>query len=253
MKREIRDLYYSLVSRDKYLINDFGHTNLIITAPHGGGMKPLSIPTRKYGKKLMDTYTRRLSKELIKLLSYSPYYVISDIHRSKVDLNRSIEEAAQGNSKAEGIWNDWNVYIDWYKDEIDRIYGKGLLIDIHSQGKTKSFQLGYGISARTYNRMRNRESYTEKSTLSSLKQDEYEMIFGEFSIRESLKRYGYDVLTPKDDDIYFNGGRDIEHFSGNGLGAIQIECPTSVLKKDLNGVAIALKHAILTFREWFIV
>ena len=57
---------------------------------------------------------------------------------------------------------------------------------------------------------------------------------------------------PKGDEMYFNGGRDVEKFSCNGLGAIQIESPTSVLKKDLEGVAVALFDAISTFKERFV-
>ena len=77
------------------------------------------------------------------------------------------------------------------------------------------------------------------------------VFFGPFSIKSSLEEYGYKVLFPKGNEEYFNGGRNIEVFSGGGLGSIQIEVPVQVLKRDLTSVAYCLYDSIETFRKEF--
>ena len=58
---------------------------------------------------------------------------------------------------------------------------------------------------------------------------------------------------PDGHEVYFNGGRDVEVFSGNGISAIQIECPVSILKKELDYVARALANIISDFRDTYVV
>ena len=55
------------------------------------------------------------------------------------------------------------------------------------------------------------------------------------------------ILNPTSDATYLNGGRNVRKISGNGIGGIQVECPISVLKEDLGGVAKALNFAIDRF------
>ena len=100
---------------------------------------------------------------------------------------------------------------------------------------------------------------TKNSTMHSLKEydpnyykSEHSILFGEYSFPHSLKSFGYKVLTPKDDKSYLNGGRNIREFKGEGIGSLQIECPISILKKDLDGVALALVKSIDIFSEQFL-
>lgn len=253
MKREIRDLYYSVVPRSSYLKFTAGNTNILITAPHGGGMKPVSIPRRKYGQKLMDTYTRRLTSKLIgRFPSHSsPSFLISDIHRSRVDLNRDIEEGAQGNKRAEKIWKEWDSTILGVQSWIKTNYTYGVYIDIHSHNDGDYFELGYNLSARNYRALYENGYTTYPTTIDTLYGKPYEMIFGYNSFRQGLRYYGYKDFFPTGNEVYFNGGRNIEVYSGFGIGAIQIECPVSILKKDLNGVADFLFDQISLFTRKF--
>lgn len=243
----IRDIFYSIFRKEDYLTYYRGDMNLIITACHGGDMRPLSIPNRKTGKKQKDGYTKSVTELILKRFKrQKPYYIIADIHRSKVDLNREIEEGAQGNPQAQKIWSNWNWRLDSYKEDILRNYGKGLLIDIHSNNDSNQFQLGYAISANDYIAVYKGENNT-KSSLNSLNGRLREKMFGQDSIKDTLEMYGYDVLMPSKDDTYFNGGRNIEYFSGNGLGAIQIEIPTNILKQEKELVAETISDAIKRF------
>ena len=252
MKREIRDLFYSVVTKKDYLRSNLGVDTLLLTAPHGGGIRPFNIPKRKYGQKLMDTYTRRLTDEIISIINLRPYYVIADIHRNRVDLNRNIEEACQGNTRAKKIWYDWDILIREYKYYILDYNRKGLHIDIHSHNNSNEFQLGYNLSARNYIRLCNGNN-VRGSTLDSIENYNLrDMIFGSHSINNILISSGYKVFFPRGNETYFNGGRNIEVYSGNGLGSIQIECPVSVLRYDRKNVAKVLSKAIEIFMEEFL-
>lgn len=251
MKREIRDLWYSVVPRNRYLQTGWNNSNIILAAPHGGGMRPVSIPKRSHGKTKMDTYTRRLTKSLISRFEDKPNYVIADIHRSRVDLNRDYDECCE-HPKAVEIWNDWNDTVEIFCRRVLRDFGDGLYVDIHSQAKTDTFHLGYSLSVDDYNRAKKRGSVSG-STIDSVENIElWDLMFGPYSIKSGLERFGFRAHEPKYESIYYNGGRNIETFSGNGLRAIQIECPISILREDREAVAFALRYSIDAFRERFL-
>lgn len=246
----IGDLFYSAIPKSSYLRTNIGNTNLILTAPHGGNIKPFYFPGRKYGNKSQDTYTRRLTEKILSILDIKPYYILADIHRSRVDLNRDIVEGCQGNYRAEKIWNSWDKILQRFTNEIVHKYNKGLYIDIHSHNNGDYFQLGYGLSASQYIRLYD-EMNVEGSSLDSLDYDLREVVFGNYSIKSSLEDYGYEVFFPSRDESYFSGGRNVEVYSGSGIGAIQIECPVSIIKYELDWVAFTLAKSIVRFQEKF--
>ena len=250
-----RDIIQSLFPSGKYLTYSEGKSNVLISAPHGGGIKPIHMPKRKYGNRLKDTYTRRLTEKVINYLSpIKPFYVYSDIHRSRVDLNREIVEAAQGNTYAERVWNEWNTLLKYYQNEIRRLYGTGLYIDIHSHNDGDYFELGYNLNARDYLNAFESGKINATTTIDSIgKSKVYDALFGKSSFHQQLKFYDLTPFMPDGHEVYFNGGRDVEVFSGNGISAIQIECPVSILKKELDYVARALANIISDFRDTYVV
>lgn len=255
-----RDLFYSIFPEGKkYLTYSRGETNVILSAPHGGGIKPINIPRRRYGNRGRDSYTRRLIQKIIELSPNKPFYIYSDIHREKIDLNRDIKEAAQGNKAMENVWHNWNRILDSYCLAVRNRYMRGLYIDLHSHDNNGKFQIGYGLSVKDYlNLMKDLKVKTKHSTMFPLKpfdriqyQSEHETLFGDSSIPHTLKKMGYEVLVPESDTNYLNGGRNIREFSGDGIGALQIEAPISVLRDDLDGVAMAIVESIGSFKERF--
>lgn len=251
----INDIRYSIFAREDYLTYDEGNNNIILSAPHGGGMKPFFIPNRQYGNKGRDSYTRRLIEKIIELSRDKPFYVYSDIHRSKVDLNRDIIEGAQGNIEMQGVWHQWNDILDIYLNRVRQSYGRGLYIDLHSHNKSNKFQIGYGMSVSDYLDGLDGKSTVSTSTLSPLfltESDPYEISFGKYSFVSLLEYLGCEVLVPRSDEEYLSGGRNIRVFNGKGIGSLQIECPVSALKKDIDWVADVLLSAIKIFDERFI-
>ena len=257
MRRETRDLFYSIVPRENYLDFSVGETNLILSAPHGGGMRPITIPKRKWGNTKMDTYTRRITKRLIELFDYKPYYVIADIHRSRVDLNRDLEEATQGNERVENIWRQWHRILSLYTNGISELYGEGLHIDIHSHSTSNMFHVGYGLSDKSYISLFNGSKYKDKSTLEHVikKSKLRDAIFGMDSIGDVITEHGYKVFEPPMDGNYYNGGYNIETYGAkveNKIASIQIEIPIRVAKIDFSGVCIAVFSAIQRFKKYHI-
>lgn len=245
----LRELFYSIVPKRDYLIAGRGDSNLIITAPHGGNLKPRHIPSRTQGKLQKDSYSLSLAQEVIHQLNVRPSYVLSEIHRSKVDLNREVVEATEGNPEAIKVYNDWNITIRTYKQLMLQKKGRGLLVDIHSNNDADYIQLGYGISAKSYNRIAN-GGLASGTTLDSLGGGLRRKMFGPNSIKTSLEYAGYRIPNPVNDAMYFNGGRTIEHFAGYGLGCVQVEVPTYMLKADKYRIALALSFAIEDFLKY---
>lgn len=249
----ITDLLYSATSNEsKFLTYNIGNLPVVISAPHGGNIKPISIPSRKYGNRSRDTYTRRLTARVVELLAKTgntPYYVYADIHRSRIDLNRDLGEATQGNEKMVQLWYKWNNVVRSYVSDAKRKYGNVLYIDIHSHNKNLEFQLGYGMSARGYVELLKTKDSPEPSTMDSIgyKANRYYPMFGKRSLFNGLKMGGFMVMEPRNENDYLNGGRNIREFSGNKVGAVQIECPIPVLESDLEDVAITLEKSILSF------
>lgn len=252
MQTKIRDVFYSVIPTT-YIRYGGWDTDLIITAPHGGGIRPLEIPRRRHGISFQDTYTRRITEDLLKLYPgvHKPHYVIADIHRSGVDLNRNVIEGAGHSVKAEIIWKTWHSLIQKYVRNDRKRFSKVLYVDIHSHNNNNSFQLGYNLDAARYLELKTMGKTRAVSTLDSLGFSKYEMIFGEHSFKRSLEDKGFSVYNPIGGEAYFNGGYNIETYSGNGVGGIQIEIPVSSAVTDYKETVMALKYAIERFRNAF--
>lgn len=245
----VKELFYSIFpSPSKYLTYKKGNSPIILSAPHGGGIIPRGVPHRTYGNRGKDSYTRSLIQKVIYNLSIEPYYIYSDIHRKIVDLNRNINEGAQGGDVAKSVWNLWHKTLYSYLNDVRANYGRGLYIDIHSHDKSRNFEIGIDLTASKYLKLKNRKITRANSSLYPLVKrgivSEYDLIFGGLGIASSFERNGYKVLVPKNDSSYLNGGYNIIKHRGNGIGAIQIECPIDVLREDLDGVASTITGAI---------
>jgi len=236
-----------------YLFIKEGKTNIVISAPHSGSAKPWNIPNRKYGNLLQDTYTKKLIQLVVKKLFWmEPYYIYSNIHRCKVDLNRDILEGAQFNTKAERIWKDWNMLIKYFTEQACEYGGKCLYIELHSHNDSNEIQLGYNLNARNYLKLMKIKRSNVSTTLDAIHPDPYETIFGDFSFKTSLENFGYKVFSPSNGKVYFNGGRGIETFSNSNVGAIQIEFPVLELGRNTDIAASAIYKAILNFKGMFL-
>ena len=127
---------------------EFGTIPLIISVPHGGVLESESIPKRKIGIHGIDKRTIELSHEFIsdiKMISKElkatekiPSYLISNVRRSKIDLNREESKAFNSNSYlGKRIYQFYHLKVKEFILENLRLFNYSLLIDIHGFEKNK--------------------------------------------------------------------------------------------------------------------
>ena len=252
-----------------------GDINLILTVPHNGYDRSEDIPIRQPGCKNSakvcrfpgrsrcdegkicrvvvdgDGYTQTIGKYVHtafkKLTGRTPHLIISNLHRSRMDPNREIAEAAQGNQAAMAAYEEFHGAIR----EAKKTFGRepGLLIDIHGQAHKKNrTEIGYLIKPKALNLGNYTNSKLSIKALVMRKKDTVEeFIWGSRSLGALFEDAGYKAVpspnkTSPGKDKYFNGGY-ITSTHGSWYGglvdAIQLEIPGEIRN---NGGKSLRKH-----------
>jgi hypothetical protein len=230
----------------KYIEYHPGNLPMVLTAPHGGRLMPQEIPNRKYGYFYHDEFTKELildiKNEYYKYTGKYPHVIICNLHRKKLDANRNIEEAAQGNRHAIKAWDEYQKYINLAKKTVTDQYMTGLLLDIHGYGREgKRIIFGYSISGKVFNSLSDEEinklMIQKRSSVSSIagstKMSYADLLRGPSSLGTLFEEYLYPAVpslkNPKPGSSeYFGGGFTVyKHgsFNGGKIDAILIETP----------------------------
>jgi len=133
---------------DKFIKFKKGNIPLILSVPHGGILECREIPTRLRGVLGIDKNTIKLTHDLIILLEdlsdtyfslqKSPSYIISNVRRSKIDLNRIETEAYLPNSfLAKKLYQFYHGKITELIDYNLMKYNYSFLLDIHGFEKRR--------------------------------------------------------------------------------------------------------------------
>ncbi len=143
--------------RRKYVEYIPGELPVIFSSAHGGRLMPDEIPDRSYGVLRNDLNTLELTlamrQALMDLTGQAPHVILSHVHRSKLDANREIGEAAQGNPYAELAWMEFQDLIVTARSAVSGDFGKGLYFDIHGhRHDIDRLELGYLLTAAELNR-----------------------------------------------------------------------------------------------------
>ena len=125
-----------------------GDLPLIIAAPHDGQLRPREIPDRTRGVTSADANTQDLARliaaEVHERTGRHVYLVICHLHRSKLDANRELDEAAQGNALAEQAWKEHHSFIETACEAAVHQFGVAFFIDLHGHAHSDSrVELGY--------------------------------------------------------------------------------------------------------------
>jgi hypothetical protein len=132
---KILEIYYS-GNYVEYIEYIPGNINLVFTVPHNGYEKPDYMPTRQPGCEnskgvcqfpgekscskskickvatLGDAKTQEIARTVfntfVKNTGKIPHLIINNIHRSKMDPNRGIDDAAQGNRQSMEAFNAYH-------------------------------------------------------------------------------------------------------------------------------------------------
>lgn len=249
---ESGQIYYGT---NDYVSYHAGNLPLIISVPHGGALKPSDISDRSCPNCVVinDTNTKELGISLKnaieEITGCQLHMIVSELHRSKLDANREISEAALGDQKSELAWNNYHAFIDSAKARILKDWGRGLLIDLHGHGHSlQRLEIGYRISS---SQLRMSDSELDNSGIKDDSSIRYlvdsseftlsEIIRGESSLGDLFDRQGFDAVpsgilpAPDLGDPYFPGGYIADKYGskdGSKIDAIQIECHQDIRFND---------------------
>jgi hypothetical protein len=159
----------STFGTERYIEYLAGDLPIVLTAPHGGTLRPAALPDRPMamsdsaqdvGMKLItrsyDLNTQELARavadELLARTGHRPHLVVSLLHRRKLDPNRDLKEAAAGDPGAERAWREFHAYIESALVAAVAKHGFAFLIDVHGHAHPIArLELGYGPGAAQLN------------------------------------------------------------------------------------------------------
>jgi len=237
--------------RSNYIEYIAGDLPFILAAPHGGTLTPAEIPNRTNCttcgwsfSTALDTNTedlaRKIRTEMQNLTGHTPHVIICRLSRTKLDANRDLEEAAQGDPEAEIAWNEFHHFIEAAKSNVTARFGAGFFIDLHGHGHDiQRLELGYLLTSSDLNQsdatLNGSATYENKCSIRRLSQDSplsfAALLRGSQSFGAYLAAQGFpSVPSPSDPspgaDPYWNGGYNTaRHGSRDGgtISAVQIE------------------------------
>jgi hypothetical protein len=234
--------------RNAYVEYVPGALPVVISVPHGGDLEPGEIPDRAGGTTVTDSWTRETALAVrdafIERTGSAPHLVISHLKRTKLDPNREIEEAAEGDPFAENAWREFQAFIDTAEAAVVRRYGSGLYLDLHGHGHDiLRAELGYLLSADDLARadaVLDAGGYAQRSSIRGLAESGgapfSELLRGTTSLGGLLVAGGVAAVPSPSAaspgaDPYFSGGYNVaRHGSlaeGKTVSGVQIELPNA--------------------------
>jgi hypothetical protein len=235
-----------------------GNMPLVISIPHGGYLMPDEIPERPCVNcsKNQDIFTLEIGMgirdAIFRQTGHYPYVIINNLHRTRLDPNRNISEASDGNKNAELVWHQFQNCIDSACSEVESKFGKGLYIDLHGHRHLiKRTELGYLLSneeLQLEDELLDLDSFVEFSSIKSLVDNNLnrlsfsQLIRGKDSFGSLFEAKGYPTVPsrgipfPDSGEPYFSGGYNTtRHGSSQGgtIDGIQIELDEE-LRRDMS-------------------
>lgn len=261
------EIYYDSTGYIEYRA---GNLPIILSSPHGGDLKPDNVSDRDCAgcKYVKDRFTKEITESLyddfVNTTGLYPHVIINSLHRIKLDANRGIGDAADGDPIAEEAWNEYHNFIDIAKATITEDQERGLFLDIHGHAHDiQRIEVGYLLSSSQL-RLSDTELDTdiliEKNSIRTLVGDNIqnlshsELLRGEYSFGSIMDDRGFPSVPslsdpfPNADEPYFIGGYNIQRhgsISNNGLiDAIQLELNSEIrFDSDLRELLITSLRA----------
>lgn len=238
-----------------------GNMPLLITAPHGGLLAPASIPDRSCSgcSTVNDFNTQELARALAMSIHARtgcwPHVVFNKLHRRKLDANRDLTDAADGNPDAEKAWEEFHQFAETAREEVLGTFGKGIYIDLHGHAHDiQRLELGYLLTSSELALPEDGLNAPDLVLGSSIRHlssadlpglNHAELLHGTQSLGAMLEMRGYPATPSFDDpyplagEDYFNGGYNTARYGsadGKGMDGIQIECNRHGVRDSLTQV-----------------
>ena len=203
-----------------------GTMPLVLSAPHGGMERPTDFADRTEGVLKRDRNTSEVAIELADAIElrtgHRPFVVLSRLHRSKLDPNRPMEEAAQGDPRAEVVWREYHQAVeDCSAAALEIGDGSALLLDLHGHAHEQSWiELGYGVKAE--------ELAKEDTELADAAWLRGPKSLGAYFTEVEIHAVPSPDIPHPNGEKYFSGGYITKRHRGKGLRSIQLELPWSI-------------------------
>jgi len=256
--------------RESYIEYEPGELPLVLSSPHGGYLDPAEIDERTFGVVGQDLRTQEVTRALADAIEARsgrrPHMIISLLHRRRLDPNREIVEAAQGNVFAEQAWAEFHGFIETASAAAADQFGTALYLDMHGHGHAiQRLEMGYRLTSADLERPDNlldQQVLIAKTSFRRLVDDASasfpELVRGPTSLGGLLVTGGYPAVPSPDapdpgGNPYFTGGYDVDqHGSSDGgpVSGIQIEMNfTGVRQTEADRLAFtaALAEALEQF------
>ncbi|RYG19555.1 MAG: hypothetical protein EOO07_06620 [Chitinophagaceae bacterium] len=230
---------------NKYVTFKVGDINspIILASPHDGELTPETMPLRNHqdAVTVRDIYLTDLTEEISNALfaktGIRPHVIINDVARSRMEPNRSLEEAYHKSEAANALWREYHAFLKGARDMVQNNVGKGLFLDMHGHGHTKKrVEVGYTVSIANLNATdATLNSVPGTSSIYHLaKISPYtfsELVRGDYAFGTLLANEGIRAVPSKSEpmpnsDPYFNGGYCTSTYGSRTSGevsAIQLE------------------------------
>lgn len=247
---EVGQVYYGV---NDYIEYRPGTLPLILSIPHGGYLTPEEIADRDCDgcTYVNDGFTQELGYELYQAIFEQvgcyPHLIINHLDRRKLDGNRNIGEAADGDDLAEQAWLDFHTFISAAKACVTDVYGKGFFVDLHGHGHSvQRIEYGYLLFEEELafaDAVLNSATYVNYSSLRNLVNtnamglSHTDLLRGSGSLGSLTAGVGYPGV-PSSSDLfplagqpYFSGGYNtVTHssYQGGSIDGVQVECNQSI-------------------------
>ncbi|NQX00727.1 autotransporter-associated beta strand repeat-containing protein [bacterium] len=232
--------------RNDYIEYRAGDVPVLLVAGHDGLVEPDEIPERTYGVITRDTsanaLTLAMAAEYTLRTGRRPHVILNHLRRTRLDPNREIVEAAQGNAYAEQAWHEFHdSFLRTARDAMERQFGFALTFDMHGHGHSiDRLEIGYLLDAAELDvssATMNLPGYAWQSSLRSLLLRNPSLPFpdlirgpkslGERFVEHGVPAWPSATFPTIGNAPFFNGGYTTSENScldhNNSVAAIQIE------------------------------
>lgn len=230
---------------ERYVEYLAGELPLVFAAPHGGRLRPDTIPDRTSGVTDADANTQELARalhaDLLARTGRHAHVVISHLHRRKLDPNRELAEAAQGSAVAEKTWHEYHATIAGALAAAVARHGFAFLVDVHGHAHPiPRLELGYALAAAQLNQSDAAFDASELVKLSTLRdlhartgRSGAALIRGPGSLGDLFSQRGYRAVPGPQEpqpgqNPFFAGGYTVRRHAADPattqVDGLQIEC-----------------------------
>lgn len=220
----------------KFIVGDL-NSPIILASPHDGTIIPDGWPQRDNPDAVIvrDLYVTALTTEIANAIytrtGLRPHMIVNDVARSRMEPNRSLEEAYHKTEAANQLWREYHAFLKGAQEMVQKNVGKGLFLDMHGHGHTvPRVEVGYIVSKANLNgtdaglnSLATTSSIYHLSTISAYPFSQ--LIRGDYAFGTLLENEGIRAVPSKQDpkpnnDDYFNGGYCTLTYGSKTSGAV---------------------------------